>query len=126
MNFVQWINIYQVFLKITMVQLNYVVASLTTRLRLMKLFFTAMASTSRRGLRVSDQNVKLTSNSTNLISQKSMPAILSRKRKSDHLEMVSLWILFSSLFCRQGNIRSQIGFKICFLYKASFLEENSL
>jgi hypothetical protein len=66
-----------------------------------------MASTSRRGLKVSDQNVKLTTtttttttNSNNLLSQKSMPAILSRKRKSEHLEMVTLvryrmyWLMF--------------------------------
>jgi len=44
-----------------------------------------MASTLRRGLKVSDENVKLISSSA---SQKSMPAILSRKRKSDHLDMV--------------------------------------
>jgi hypothetical protein len=56
-----------------------------------------MASTSRRGLKVSDQNVKastISQNSINPTIQKSLPAILSRKRKSDQMEMV-ISIMFS-------------------------------
>lgn len=60
-----------------------------------------MASTSRRGLKVSDQNVKLTTTCNILTSQKSMPAILNRKRKSEHLEMVILLILDKTLALKQ-------------------------